>query len=59
MCFIPFKWAFDGPEPGTNWVLCGLLCGSHMSYQHGTQLVLATGFTMVPIELAYVWADVS
>ena len=57
MCFPLLKWALDGPELGTNWVLCGLLCGSHMGCPYGTQLLLATCFTKAPIGLAHVWAE--
>ena len=44
-------------ELGTNWVLCVLLCGSHVGCPHGTQLILATCFTKVPIGLTNVWAE--
>ena len=44
--FCPFfKWAFSVLELGTNWVICGLLCGSHMGCPHRTHLLLATHFT--------------
>ena len=36
-CVDPlFVLAFVGQELGTNWVLCGVLCGSHMGCPRGT-----------------------
>ena len=58
MCVSPFfNWAFGGPELGINWVLCGLLCWPHLGCPHGTQFILATCFTKVPIGLAHVCAE--
>ena len=47
-----FRWAGTGYT--TNWVLCRLLCRSKMGCPHGTQVILATCFTKVPIGLAHV-----
>ena len=46
--FLFFKWAFDGPELGTNWALWGLLCRSHMGCPHVTRLLLATYVSQRP-----------
>ena len=54
LCFPLFKWAFGGQELNTNWVICGLLCGSHIGGTHATQLILATYFIKAPIGLARV-----
>ena len=54
VCCPPFWVSFRWPELGNNWVLCRLLCGSHMGCPRGTQLMLAKCFTKVPIGLAHV-----